>query len=155
MTASEATVWGYDAVSTGDSVIDHHGLFPYENLYDDLIGFYAVSGGPSERLPHAGVRTVFWNIHTPDVMDAHNTGSDGFFRTYDSGNTSSGTPTTNHEHWPAAVVIGVTRMGPRPVLVGGSGEDRRDEWIEIEGLNRANVFPPSLYEAQLNRRLDL
>jgi hypothetical protein len=153
VTDSEATVSGFDAASTADSVIDHHGLMPYENLYDDLRGLYVVAGGPEERLPHAGVRNTFWNLHVPARMDAHDRGGDELFRTYDGENTSSGTNRTAHEHWPASIVVGVTREGERPVLVGGSADDRRDAWLEVEGLNRPLVQPPSLYRAQLAERL--
>ena len=57
------------------------------------------------------------------------------------------------EHWPASFVIGVTRADGRPLEIAGSDADRRNEWIEVEGLGRPEVQPPSLYEAQLARRL--
>lgn len=147
VTASEATVWGHDEVSTADSTIDHHGLFPYENLYDDLRGFYVVAGGPSERLPHAGVRNTFWNLEVPDRLEAHGV-SDELFRTYATSRTSAGEARTNHELWPESFVVGVHRMGGLPVLVGGSPADRHDAWLTVEGTERTDVLPHSLYCAQ-------
>ena len=142
VTASEATVWGFDAYSTADSTVDHHGLFPYENLYDDLRRLYIVAGGPSERLPHAGVRTTFWNLEVPDRMAAYGEG-DEIFRTYATDRTSAGTERTNHELWPESFVLGTTRIGGGPVLVGGSADDRSDVWLTVERTG-TEVAPRSL-----------
>jgi hypothetical protein len=145
----EAHYEGRDAVSATDAVIDFHGLFPYENLFENLRGFYVCPGGDLSILPHAGVRNVFWNILAPRRMECYTCGKDDeFVRTYDYQSTSSGTPKTMFEHLPQTFFIGIQRKADRVVTVGGSTVDRHNEWMTVEGLNRPGIAVPSLYEAQ-------
>jgi hypothetical protein len=140
---------GRDAVSATDAAIDFHGFFPYENLFENLRGFYVCPGGDLSVLPHAGVRNVFWNIQAPRRMECYTCGEDDeFVRTYDYQSTSSGTPQTMFEHLPQAFFIGIRRKGGRVVTIGGSTADRHSEWMSVEGLNRPGIIIPSLYEAQ-------
>jgi hypothetical protein len=146
---------GLNAYSGTDAVIDFHGLFPYENLFENLRGFYVCPGGDLSGLPHAGVRNVFWNIRAPRQMQCFTCEKDDeFFRTEDYLSTSSGTPETMFEHLPQAFFIGLYRKGHRLVKVGGSAADRRSPWMTVEGLNRGQLSIPSLYKAQLNHRLN-
>lgn len=138
-----------DKESDCDCCLDFHGLAPMENLFDNIQNAYVYPGGALEWLPHAGVRNVFWNIVTPQKMLRGGDSSE-FFRTYAP--TSSKKPLSAHEHWPKSFLIGVYREGPK-ITVNGRDDDRADEWLTIEGLNRPGVFPQSLYEAQINRAL--
>jgi hypothetical protein len=145
---------GRDAVSATDAVIDFHGMFPHENLFENLKGFYICPGGDLSVMPHGGVRNVFWNIQAPQLMSCYTCAEDNeFARTYDHASTSSRTPATMFEHLPQAFYIGIHREGGRTVTLGGSSKDRRNEWMAVEGLNRPGIAIPSLYEAQRSRSL--
>lgn len=144
---------GWNADDGTDAAIDFHGQFPYENLFDDLRGFYVCPGGDLSVLPHAGVRNVFWHIRAPERMECFTCGKNAeFARTYDHESTSSGTPETMFEHLPQAFFIGLYRKGDRLVEVGGSAKDTRNTWMTREGLNRPGLAIPSLYKAQRDRR---
>ncbi len=146
---------GRDDHTATDANIDFHGLFPYENLFENLDGFYVCPGGDLSVMPHAGVRNVFWNIRAPRRMSCYTGETDtDFARTYDWGNTSSGTPATMFEHFPQAFYIGIVRKEGQAVTLGGSSADRRDAWMTVEGLNRPGLNPPSLYAAQRRLRLN-
>lgn len=137
-----------------DSVIDFHGLAPYENLFEEMQGFYVCPGGDISVLPHAGIRNVFWNIKAPFNMSCY-TGSnnDEFARSENKRYTSSGTTQTLFEHFPQAFYIGITRKGGKRVIVAGSDIDRVTPWFITEGINRGDIAIPSLYRAQLAHRL--
>jgi hypothetical protein len=137
-----------------DSVIDFHGLAPYENLFEEMQGFYVCPGGDISVLPHAGIRNVFWNIKAPFNMSCY-TGSnnDEFARSENKRYTSSGTVETLFEHFPQAFYIGITRKEGKKVTIAGSTEDRKTPWFIVEGMGREGIAIPSLYKAQLTHRL--
>ncbi|MBA4367393.1 MAG: virulence factor [Desulfobacterium sp.] len=140
---------GRDLITATDTAMDFHGIFPYENLFEKMNGFYICPGGDVSVLPHAGVRNVFWNIEAPSRIEGYGAyGGDSFVQTYDYGSTSSKTPETMYEHFPQAFYIGIVRKGNRMVTIGNSMENRRNEWMTVEGLNCPGIAIPSLYEAQ-------
>ncbi len=144
---------GRDSNSSTDAVIDFHGLFPYENLFENMQGFYICPGGDTSVMPHSGVRNVFWNIEAPESMSCYSCElKDEFMRTYDYGNTSSDTPATMYEYQPQGFFIGLTRKKDKLVTMGGTSSDKQNRWMTVEGLNRKNIGIPSLYKAQLNQR---
>jgi len=144
---------GRNKISGTDTAMDFHGIFPYENLFEKMKGFYVCPGGDLSVLPHAGVRNVFWNIEAPARIDGYGEyAGDSFVQTYDHASTSSKTPATMVEHFPQAFYIGITRKENRIVTLAGSTADRRTEWMTVEGLNRPGMALPSLYEAQRNNR---
>ena len=139
-------------VSGADMAMDFHGIFPYENLFEKMKGFYVSPGGDLSVLPHAGVRNVFWNIEAPEKIAAiEGYPENSFVQGFDPENTSSGTSATLYEHFPQSFYIGVTRRGNRSVTIGATAEDRKNEWMTVEGLNRPKIAIPSLYEAQKAR----
>jgi hypothetical protein len=148
VTNSETQDRGFDQERGTGPFIDFHGLFPHENLLDNLRGFQVASGGDLSVLPHAGVRNVFWNIEAPAELGACGEVGHEFAWTCEVDTTSSKTRTTMFEHYPQAFYVGVTRRGNRPVQLGGRAVDRRTTWMTVEGLNRPGVVPPSLWRAQ-------
>jgi hypothetical protein len=137
-----------------DSVIDFHGLAPYENLFEKMQGFYVCPGGDTTVLPHAGVRNVFWNIKAPFNMSCYTgSGDDEFARSENKRYTSSGTFKTIFEHFPQSFYIGITRKEGKRVTVSGSIEDQKTPWFTVEGMGREGIAIPSLYRAQLAHRL--
>ena len=144
---------GRDNTTATDAVLDFHGLFPFENLFDRLHGFYICPGGDNSVLPHGGVRNVFWNIMAPAEMSCYVSETNNeFTRTYAYSGTSSKTAATMYEQLPQAFYIGITRQGNKPVTIGNVVTDRADKWVTVEGLNRPGLTVPSLYEAQLEKR---
>ena len=140
---------GRDERSHTDAVIDFHGIFPYENLFDRLTGFYVCPGGDLSVMPHAGVRNVFWNIEAPRQMSCYTCDrDDDFARTYDFESTTTKSAATMFEHFPQAFYIGLVRRGDRRLSVGGSDLDRHTPFMTVEGLNRPGIRIPSLYDAQ-------
>ncbi|MBF0260143.1 MAG: virulence factor, partial [Desulfamplus sp.] len=146
---------GRDSNSSTDAVIDFHGLFPYENLFDNMRGFYICPGGDTTVMPHAGVRNVFWNIEAPENMSCYTCElKDEFMRTYDYTNTSSGTPATMYEYQPQGFFVGLTRRSGKKVTMGGDSLDKLNGWMRVEGLNRGNLGIASLYRAQHDRSVN-
>lgn len=136
-----------------DAVIDFHGVFPYENLFENLNGFYVCPGGDLSVLPHAGVRNVFWNMRAPRCMSCYSGFENNeFARSYDLDSTSSKTTATMFEHFPQAFYVGLQRDEGLPLTVGGSTSNRTNEWMTVEGLNRGGITMPSLYRAQKTLR---
>ncbi|WP_022663104.1 right-handed parallel beta-helix repeat-containing protein [Paucidesulfovibrio longus] len=148
VTDCETRYQGTDPVSGTSPAIDLHGYFPYENLFENLRGFNVVPGGDLSVMPHGGVRNVFWNVTAPTELGGYpDWGGDSFVQTWAYASTSSGTPATMHEHLPQAFYVGVRREGGE-LSLGGSRADRRDQWMTVEGLNRAGLALPSLFQAQ-------
>ncbi len=143
---------GRDLHSGTDTAMDFHGIFPFENLFENMKGFYVCPGGDLSVMPHAGVRNVFWNIEAPATITGYGEyAQDSFVQTYDYVDTSSKTPATMYEHYPQAFYIGVYRRGNRPVTLAGSTQDRHSRWMTVEGLNRGDIAVLSLYEQQKKR----
>lgn len=151
-TDSEAHYDGRNDTTGTDAVIDFHGMFPFENLFDNLRGFYVCPGGDMSVLPHGGVRNVFWNIIAPEKMSCYTGPGDEFFRTYATVGTSSQSEDTMYEHLPQSFFVGITRRQGLAVTVGNSSLDRRNEWHVVEGLAREGIGVTSLYRAQIDKR---
>ncbi|WP_289021398.1 right-handed parallel beta-helix repeat-containing protein [Desulfobacter postgatei] len=140
---------GRNPYSGTDTAMDFHGIFPFENLFEKMKGFYVCPGGDLSVMPHAGVRNVFWNIEAPAQITGYGDyAKDSFVQTYDFVNTSSKNPATMYEHYPQAFYIGIHRRGNRCVTLAGSTEDRHTRWMTVEGLNHPDIAIPSLYERQ-------
>jgi hypothetical protein len=139
---------GRDQVTGTAPLIDFHGVFPYENLFDNSTGFYCASGGLAAVRPNTGVRNVYWNISTPPTIDRFPYSNDEFF------NASLTPELEMYKQYPASFVVGVYAPNEMQVKVDGKTTDRINEWYHIELLNIKNTTNPSLYEAQVKHRKD-
>lgn len=137
---------GRDQVTGGAPLIDFHGVFSYENLFDNLTGFYCSSGGLKEVHPNAGVRNVFWNISTPPAIDRFPDSNEEFF------NASLVPRQDMYKEYPASFVIGIYAPNDMKIKIAGEATDRITEWFHIELLNKKITRIPSLYEAQVKHR---
>ena len=123
------------SVGTDGPVLDQHSGLNYQNLFDDLILYIDDSahqpiegGGASYWKPSHAAYPVFWNIRYDFLYPEAGT--------VDLKGLSDG---------PAARIVGM--HADRPITL----EYGPDAYIE--GLNRADLAVPSLYEYQLQQRL--
>lgn len=137
---------GWDPESQTGPWLDGHGLGAHENLYEGLQGLYFQAGGDHSVMPHLGVRNVLWNMRAPTRIEWEPRLGDELLQTT-AWRLTSGSRATAYELFPGTIVVGAHRDGGLLTL-GQSGEDRDDEWLRVEGLNRPLVQPQSLYEAQ-------
>lgn len=150
---------GRDELTSTDSVIDFHGIFPFENLFENMKGFYVCSGGDESVMPHAGVRNVFWNIQTPATLQCFDKNRTEFARTWAWHMTSSNSPQTMVEHYPQSFFIGLRRAELQQnkdgaLTIGGKSQDQVGNGVTVEGLNRHDLALPSLYRAQQDLRTE-
>lgn len=142
-TSSTAHYDGRDPVSGGGPMLDFHGIFPYENLFDNLKGFYVASGGLRSVHPNAGVRNVFWNISTPPRIDRYLEINNEFL------NASFADKDEMYKEHPQSFLIGIHSPGQLEVKIAGESNDRCTQWFTVEAFNKPLVNMPSLYIAQV------
>lgn len=137
-----------DQVSGTSPVIDFHGMFPYENLFERLKGFYVSSGGLEAVHPHSGVRNVWWNVITPPQIDRHPGVDEEFL------NANFVDHDVMYKEYPQSFVVGVRAPKGSDLLikVGGKSTDHVSEWVTTELLNKEIDNNPSLYNAQVALR---
>ncbi|GAC14170.1 glycosyl hydrolase family 28-related protein [Aliiglaciecola lipolytica] len=123
--------------------IDFHGLFPYENLFEKMRGFYVHSGGDSDVMPHSGVRNTLWNIESPEVIDRFPYASNELF------NTAATSRSNMYKYYPSSFVVGVYGKNNLQLKINSSSEDRADDFMIINNLNSRDIPFQSLYEKQL------
>ena len=143
---------GWDPDSNTGPWVDGHGLGAHENLLEGFNGLYFRPGGDGSVLPHVGVGNVLWNFRLPDRMDYDPSLDGELFQSHAKGLTSDGAAQSSHELFPGTVVVGALRNHGE-VTIRGSTDDRDDEWLRVEGLNRPGVQPESLYQTQRSLRL--
>ena len=128
---------GYSAVGTvisqcslgTDQNFDIHSGQPYATLYDNIDGgvFYNL-GGPEPGHPHHGKELVLWNFYHKSSKDQH------------------------YNFWDMSRRRNYTIA--QPVLVGFQSDTKVDfENTGVNQLQRKEVLPKSLFEAQLELRL--
>ncbi|WP_158860214.1 DUF4955 domain-containing protein [Lunatibacter salilacus] len=129
---------GYGGVATvvtqcrmgEDQIIDSHSGQPYATLFDDIHGgvFYNL-GGPLPGLPHHGKHLVFWNFMYLSEKDFH------------------------YDFWSLERRRNYTIADP--IFVGfRANREITFENVGIDQLRGEEVFPKSLFEAQLDLRLN-
>jgi hypothetical protein len=137
----------YNPVDRTGPFIDFHGLYPYENLFENLVGFYVHSGGDENVMPHSGVRNTLWNIEAPEVIERFSYARREFF------NTTVTQANKMYEYHPSSIVVAVHAKNGAQVRINRSEQDRVEPFIQVYGLNQKNPSVGSLFEAQvLNRQ---
>ncbi|NCU05976.1 MAG: DUF4955 domain-containing protein [Chitinophagaceae bacterium] len=128
---------GYSAAGTvitqctlgTDQNFDIHSGQPYATLFDDIDGgvFYNL-GGPEPGHPHHGKQLVLWNFYHKSAKDQH-------YNFWDM---------TRRRNYTIA----------QPLLVGFQSNNKVNfENVGINESQRKAVYPKSLFEAQLQLRL--
>lgn len=121
------------------------------NLFENFKGISEIRGsGALFNLPNAGNYNTFWNIEASSFN-----GLKEIIQYYpfmeDNGKKQS--RNDHYRYYPGSILVGYYSTSNDTLMVEGKSDDRDDEWIYIESLNQGKVKPISLYEAQLNLRL--
>ena len=132
----------FDFISRTGPFIDFHGLSPYENLFEELDGFYVHSGGDLDVLPHSGIRNTFWNVKTPEAIQRFDYATGEFF------NTTATSRNMMYKYHPASIVVGVHGKSGAEILIDRNPYDRVEEFIQVYNFNSSVVPVDSLFEAQ-------
>lgn len=136
----------FNAIDRTGPFIDLHGLYPYENLFENLDGFYVHSGGDLETLPHSGVRNTFWNIRTPKNLERFEYAEGEFF------NTAATQVNKMYEYYPSSIVVAVYNTSGADVLINRNPNDRIEPFIKIYNLNQNSRPVDSLFNSQVQLR---
>jgi hypothetical protein len=140
------------------SPVDLHGMGgpdfspPMCNLYENITNLTQVAGGGAPvNIPHAGEYNTLWGLEMAGYND------DGFNELFFSWIWRDAERFKNefhidcHKQYLRSIVVGVHNP-TKTLSIEHSTEDRSDEWIYVEGLNR-NEPLLSLYDTQLKLRL--
>nr|WP_294897968.1 glycosyl hydrolase family 28-related protein [uncultured Pedobacter sp.] len=145
----------YKALSSKPGFFDFHGTndrrfsAPAENLFENIKGMNKISGGgAANNLPHTANYNTWWNIELAD-FDLENSELFYSWRLSVNGLTNNN---LSHQMYPKSILAGVYQPGFK-VTINGNAADINDQWIYTENLNVGKVYPLSLYEAQLKRRI--
>jgi hypothetical protein len=136
----------YNSTAKTGPFIDFHGLYPYENLFENMQGFYVHSGGDMNVLPHSGVRNTLWNIETPDVIDRFSYSNNEFF------STAATSASNMYKYFPSSFVIGVFGKNDLEVRINRSAADSVNDFMLIKSLNSRDIPFQSLYQKQVELR---
>ena len=134
--------YSYDSVSRTGPFIDFHGLYSYENLFENFEGFYVHSGGDLDVLPHSGVRNIFWNLETPEIIERFSYAKGEFF------NTTTTQVNKMYEQHPASVLVGVYGKNNSVVKINRVEQNRLEPFVQTYNLNQNSVPVESLFQAQ-------
>ncbi len=119
---------------------------PAWNLFELVKGFYQISGGGADyNFPHTALHNVWWNIEAQGVTKPLELFSHWVWR-------RDKIKMGHHKRYPGSIIVGY-RSDDKPLLIDGTDNDRWDKLIYVEGLNQGQVYPLSLYETQLKKRL--
>jgi len=136
----------------------HGGGFPMSNLFDNIKGACVAGAGATQNMPHAGRDNTFYNIigkkiHKRSRLLVNEFFPEGFWNYYDNKTKRGGVSYECYKLYPGSLVIGVYKPGG-VMQVDKDEKNRDNDFIYVEGLNQPNVWPVSLYEAQLEQRLN-
>lgn len=141
------------------SPIDFHGISdkgfcpPMYNLYEDITNLTAFAGGGApQNIPHSGEYNTVWGV---EMSGLDHNGYDELFHSWiwrDPKQFHNEMHDDCHKQYVRTILVGVYHK-EKQLTIDLSSADRQDEWIYVEGLNK-NLHLPSLYETQLNRRLN-
>lgn len=138
----------------------HGGGFAMANLFDSIIGCNVSGGGATQNMPHSGRENTFWNVSAGTSYALKHKGalSKEFFAygywNYNTNIKARGNLSYDcYKLYPGSLLIGVYNENST-LEVGKDATDRNTDYIYIEGLNKQNIWPASLYKAQLDLRLN-
>ncbi len=141
------------------SPVDFHGIAdagfcpPMYNLYENISNLtHMAGGGNPKNLPHAGEYNTLWGLEMAAFDD------DDFNELFFSWVWRDPKRFNNefhidcHKQYLRSIVVGVYNA-ERTLSIEHQTNDRLDEWIYVEGLNK-DMKLSSLYEFQLKHRLN-
>lgn len=136
------------------SPVDFHGISdvgfcpPMYNLYENMKNLTAAAGGGApQNIPHAGEYNVFWNLEMSGIK--HGNFEHELFHSWIWRDTVRFAPIIHedcHKQYLRSIVVGVYHPDFE-VTIEQSKEDRSDNWIYVESLNKP-VEIESLYDFQ-------
>jgi Domain of unknown function (DUF4955) len=119
---------------------------PSWTLFELVKGFNCIKGGgAASDMPHTSRNNVWWNIESHGLTKETELFDHWVF-------AKQGKKNDHFKMFPGSIVVGY-RSDNQPLVVNGTQEDRDSAELYLEGLNKGPVFPISLYEAQLKKRL--
>jgi hypothetical protein len=140
------------------SPVDMHGLAspdfcpPMYNLYENISNLTKFAGGGAPaNIPHSGEYNTFWGLVMTGFDDE---GYNELFFSWiwrDPKQFHNEFHTDCHKQYLRSILVGIHNP-EKQLSIGHSVDDRNDQWIYVEGLNK-NLHLPSLYEFQLKHRL--
>ncbi|TVZ56483.1 uncharacterized protein DUF4955 [Lutibacter sp. Hel_I_33_5] len=138
--------------------IDLHGMGsselcpPMYNLYENISMVKSIAGGGATfNIPHAGEYNTFWNIEMTGYEEK------GFNELFYSWIWKNPKKFKNefhidcHKQYLRTIMVGIHHP-EKTLSIENNTEDRADEWIYVEGLNKKTNMV-SLYDTQLKMRL--
>jgi len=142
------------------TTIDLHGIAnpgfcpPMYNLFENINNIEKIAGGGApQNLPHSGEYNTFWDIEIEGWKDKNYQEVFYSWIWRDPKRFKNKLHVDCHKQYLRSNVIGLHSSNPKTQLsIEHSTEDRANEWIYVEGLNR-QIEPVSLYQTQLNLRL--
>lgn len=143
---------------THPSPVDFHGIGgkgfcpPMYNLYENITNLTHLGGGGApENIPHAGEYNTLWGLEMAGYKEK------GYQELFSSWIWKNPKRFKNafhidcHKQYLRTIMVGIHH--PKNKLsIEQKTDDRHDEWIYVEGLNK-DMKLPSLYEFQLRNRL--
>lgn len=116
------------------------------NLFELIKGFNRISGGGAAyNFPHTAKYNVWWNVQAQGI-----TKPTELFYHWVWG--SAGKTTEHYKMYPGSIIVGYYSDN-KQLLIDGSENDISTPLLYVEGLNKGQVYPLSLYDEQLTRRL--
>ncbi|OAQ40310.1 hypothetical protein A5893_04980 [Pedobacter psychrophilus] len=145
----------YQALSGQPGFFDFHGTndrrfsAPAENLFENIKGMNKISGGgAANNLPHTANYNTWWNIELADF----NTNNSELFYSWRLPINGLVNKNLSHQMYPKSILVGVYQPQFK-IGINGDTSDLNNQWIYTENLNKGKVYPLSLYDAQLKRRV--
>ena len=95
--------------------------------------------------PHTAKYNVWWNIEAHGVKKPMELFNHWAW-------TKAHKEKEHYKMYPGSIIVGY-RSDNKPLLIDATEHDRSNSMLYVEGLNKGSVYPLSLYEDQLTRRL--
>lgn len=143
----------YDFKDSLPGDFDFHGFAlntfspPSWTLFELVKGFYQINGGGADyNFPHTARFNVWWNIETHGVKKPLELFNHWVW-------TKAHKEMEHYRMYPGSIIVGY-RSDNKPMVIDGTDNDRSNSMLYVEGLNKGPVYPLSLYDDQLKKRLN-